>query len=64
MGGDLVAIGAVPPTICLFLFLASLAWRCGMCGAGYRPGLLTRRSVCVPVACAGLAVDRGGYGGC
>eukprot|EP01049_Picozoa_sp_SAG25_P011794 SAG25_NODE_1490_length_2910_cov_29.808253_1_plen_23_part_10 len=23
MGGDLVAIGAVPPTICLFLFLAS-----------------------------------------
>jgi hypothetical protein len=62
MGGDLVAIGAVPPTICLFLFLASLAWRCGMCGAGYRPGLLMRRSVCVPVACAGLTMDRGSTG--
>jgi hypothetical protein len=54
----------LPLPFCLFPFLASLAWRCGVCGTGYCPGLLTRRSVCVPVACAGLAVDRGVYGGC
>jgi hypothetical protein len=53
-----------PLPICLFLSLASLAWRC-VCAA--TPGcarLLTQRSVCVPVVCAGLAEGGRGYGRC
>ena len=53
-----------PLPICLFFSLASLAWWCGLCGTPGCAGLLTQRSVCVPVVCAGLAVGERGYGRC
>ena len=57
---------SAPPAlpICLFLSLASLAWRCCVCGYLGCVRLLTRHSVCVPVVCAGLAVGKGSYGRC
>jgi hypothetical protein len=53
-----------PLPICLFLSLASLAWRCMCAAIPGCAGLLTQRSVCVPVVCAGLAVGGRGYGRC
>jgi hypothetical protein len=64
MGGDLVAVGTTPPTLLSLPFpcISCLAVRCSVCGGAVLG--MRRRSICVPVACAGLAVDRGGYGGC
>ena len=50
--------------ICLFFSLASLAWWCKCVATPGCARLLTERSVCVPVVCAGLAVGERGYGRC
>jgi hypothetical protein len=53
-----------PLPICLFFSLASLAWWCKCVATPGCARLLTQRSVCVPVVCAGLAVGGRGYGRC